>query len=48
MQTIEEEVRSIFKKEKITSDDVARANDLIKLWKEIYRWQEDISNPIKA
>ncbi len=48
MQTIEEEVRSIFKKEKITSDDVVRANDLIKLWKEIYRWQEDISNPIKA
>ena len=48
MQTIENEVRNIFEKETITIGDLKRANDLIKLWKEIYHWHEDISNPIKA
>jgi hypothetical protein len=48
METIENEVRDIFNKTIITNKDVARANDLIKLWKEIHCWQEDVTNPIKA
>lgn len=48
MESVERQVRDIFAKRYITESDVKRANDLIKLWKEIYRWQEDISNPIKA
>jgi hypothetical protein len=48
METIEEEVRDIFNKTIITGKDLARANDLIRVWKEINHWQEDVSNPIKA
>ena len=48
MESVERQVRDIFAKRYITESDVKRANDLIKLWKEIYHWHEDISNPIKA
>jgi hypothetical protein len=48
METIERQIRDIFAKRSLTERDVRKANDLIKLWKEIYHWQEATSNPIKA
>ena len=48
MESVEREIRDIFAKRHITDRDVARANELIRVWKHWKHWKEDTSNPIKA
>ena len=48
MRKIEQQIRDIFDKRVITDRDVARANRLLRIWKELSGWSEATSNPIAS
>ena len=45
---IESTLRNIFKKERITKDDVNSANQLFKKWKKLSKYKEDDSSVVET
>lgn len=48
MESVEREIRTIFDKHHVTDRDVARANELFRIWKQFMNWKEDETFPIRT